>query len=237
MCREPDIDLSPTVSDAVKFTTCYMCACRCGIKVHLRDGQVRYIEGNRNHPVNKGVLCGKGASGIMQHYSPARLRKPLKRVGERGKSEFVEIEWDEALAIATQWLVGHSPQRSQEARVLHRARPEPVADRLVGLANSERRISPPTADSARSTWPPPASTRSAARSGNSANPTGTGRSTSCSSASRRTMIPIRSRRASPSSRRAAPRSSRSTRSAPAIPRSPTNGSAFARARTVCSFWR
>jgi anaerobic selenocysteine-containing dehydrogenase len=81
-----------------------MCACRCGIKVHLRDGQVRHIEGNRNHPVNKGALCGKGAAGVMQHYSPARLRKPLKRVGERGNSEFVEIEWDEALAIATEWL-------------------------------------------------------------------------------------------------------------------------------------
>ena len=104
MWKEPDVDLSPTVSDAAKFTTCYMCACRCGIKVHLRDGGVRFIEGNPNHPVNKGVLCGKGASGIMQHYSPARLRKPLKRVGERGKSEFVEIEWDEALAIATEWL-------------------------------------------------------------------------------------------------------------------------------------
>ncbi len=104
MSREPATDLSPVVSDEVKYTTCYMCACRCGIKVHLKDGLVRYIEGNRNHPVNKGVICGKGSSGIMQHYSPARLRKPLKRVGERGANEFVEIEWDEALAIATDWL-------------------------------------------------------------------------------------------------------------------------------------
>ena len=39
MRKEPDVDLSPTASDAVKFTTCYMCACRCGIKVHLRDGR------------------------------------------------------------------------------------------------------------------------------------------------------------------------------------------------------
>ena len=29
----------------VKKTTCYMCACRCGIRVHLRNGEVRYIEG------------------------------------------------------------------------------------------------------------------------------------------------------------------------------------------------
>ena len=98
------VDTSPPVSDETKFTTCYMCACRCGIKVHLRDGTIRYIEGNRNHPVNKGVLCAKGSAGIMQHYSPARLTKPMRRVGERGSGEFQEIEWDEALATAAEWL-------------------------------------------------------------------------------------------------------------------------------------
>ena len=98
------VELSPVVSDEVKFTTCYMCACRCGIKVHLKDGKVRYIQGNPNHPVNKGVLCGKGSAGIMQHYSPARLTKPLLRVGERGAGEFKEIEWDEAMALAEGWL-------------------------------------------------------------------------------------------------------------------------------------
>ena len=99
-----DPELSPPVSDAVKHTTCYMCACRCGIRVHLKDGRVRYIEGNPDHPVNKGVICGKGAAGIMNHTSPARLRKPLKRVGPRGSADFVEIEWDEALGLAAQWL-------------------------------------------------------------------------------------------------------------------------------------
>jgi len=54
--------------------------------------------------VNRGVLCAKGSAGIMQHYSPARLRKPMLRTGERGKGEFREIEWDEALALATDWL-------------------------------------------------------------------------------------------------------------------------------------
>ncbi|HET8899594.1 MAG TPA: molybdopterin-dependent oxidoreductase [Rhodanobacteraceae bacterium] len=90
--------------DAVKTTTCYMCACRCGIRVHLKDGRVRYIDGNPDHPVNRGVICAKGSAGIKQHYSPARLSKPLLRVGERGAGEFREIEWDEALALAAQWL-------------------------------------------------------------------------------------------------------------------------------------
>ena len=98
------VDTSPKVSDEVKCTTCYMCACRCGIKVHLKDGGIRYIEGNRAHPVNRGVICGKGASGIMQQHSPAKLKKPLRRVGERGSGQFREIEWDEAIATAGEWL-------------------------------------------------------------------------------------------------------------------------------------
>ncbi len=101
---EPHVAMSVSPADEIKTTTCYMCACRCGIQVHLKDGKVRYIDGNRNHPVNRGVICGKGAAGIMQHYAPSRLRAPLKRVGPRGSGEFVEISWDEALATATDWL-------------------------------------------------------------------------------------------------------------------------------------
>ncbi|MEP6483625.1 MAG: molybdopterin oxidoreductase family protein [Rudaea sp.] len=99
-----NLNLNEPVGDDVKTTTCYMCACRCGIKVHMKDGRIRFIQGNAAHPVNKGVLCAKGSAGIMQQYSPARLSKPLLRVGERGAGEFREIEWEEALALATQWL-------------------------------------------------------------------------------------------------------------------------------------
>ncbi|MEL6885803.1 MAG: molybdopterin oxidoreductase family protein [Pseudomonadota bacterium] len=101
---QPDLNLSPKVSDEVRKTTCYMCACRCGINVHMKDGQVAYIEGNRDHPVNQGVLCAKGSAGIMQVTAPSRLRAPLKRVGPRGSGEFQEISWDEALELATEWL-------------------------------------------------------------------------------------------------------------------------------------
>src|SRR6516162_4494957 len=109
------VDTSPKVSDEVKCTTCYMCACRCGIRVHLRNGGIRYIEGNPDHPVNRGVICGKGASGIMQQHSPAKLRKPLRRVGERGSGEFREIEWEEALATAVGWL---APIRERDPKKL-----------------------------------------------------------------------------------------------------------------------
>ena len=102
--RDQRVDTSPLVSDEIKLTTCYMCACRCGIKVHLKDNQIRYIEGNPDHPVNKGVLCAKGSAGIMQQNSPAKLRKPLLRIGERGEGKFKEIEWEEAFDLATGWL-------------------------------------------------------------------------------------------------------------------------------------
>ncbi len=104
MSKDNAVDTSPPVADEVKTSTCYMCACRCGIKVHLRDGKIRYIQGNRDHPINRGVLCAKGSAGIMTQYAPSKLTKPLKRVGPRGSGEFEEIEWEEALATATEWL-------------------------------------------------------------------------------------------------------------------------------------
>ena len=90
----------------VKSTTCYMCACRCGINVTLEKGEVRYIEGNPDHPLNKGVICAKGSSGIMKQYSPGRLTGVLKRKEgtERGAGSFEVISWDEAFNIVEERL-------------------------------------------------------------------------------------------------------------------------------------
>jgi anaerobic selenocysteine-containing dehydrogenase len=98
---------TPVDETTIKCTTCYMCACRCGIRVHLREGEdgpeVRYIDGNPNHPLNQGVICAKGASGIMKQKSPARLTQPLLRKAgsERGASEFEAISWERAYDILT----------------------------------------------------------------------------------------------------------------------------------------
>ena len=115
MGMEPKVDTAPKVSDEIKQTTCYMCACRCGINVHIRDDKIRYIEGNRDHPINKGVLCAKGSAGIMQHYSPARLKNPMKRVGPRGSGHFEPISWEEALQTAADWL---APVRKTDPKKL-----------------------------------------------------------------------------------------------------------------------
>jgi anaerobic selenocysteine-containing dehydrogenase len=90
----------------IKKTTCYMCACRCGIRAHLRDGELVYIDGNPEHPLNQGVICAKGASGIMKQKSPARITQPLLRKAgsHRGDGEFEAISWDSAFEILTKRL-------------------------------------------------------------------------------------------------------------------------------------
>jgi sulfite dehydrogenase (quinone) subunit SoeA len=110
--KQPRPTSDPTLSETknpaqeIKKTTCYMCACRCGIRVHLRDGEVRYIDGNPDHPLNKGVICAKGSSGIMKQYSPARLTRPLRRKegAERGDAQFEPISWEEAFSILAERL-------------------------------------------------------------------------------------------------------------------------------------
>ena len=105
-----------TARTEVKTTTCYMCACRCGIRVHLVDGAVRYIDGNPNHPINRGVICAKGSSGIMKQVSPARLTQPLLRKpgAARGAGEFEPITWDRAFEILERRLAtirAHDPKK------------------------------------------------------------------------------------------------------------------------------
>ena len=93
-------------TDGRHATTCYMCACRCGIRVTVENGDVRYIDGNPDHPVNRGVLCAKGNAGIMKQRSPAKLTQPLlRRAGtERGAGQFEPISWERALTMLAKRL-------------------------------------------------------------------------------------------------------------------------------------
>ncbi|MDF2466166.1 MAG: formate dehydrogenase, partial [Ramlibacter sp.] len=108
LSRKPihDPTASLTAGTEVKTTTCYMCACRCGIRVHMREGEVRYIDGNPDHPINKGVICAKGSAGIMKQKSPARLTQPLLRKpgSARGAGEFEPISWERTFEILTERL-------------------------------------------------------------------------------------------------------------------------------------
>ena len=76
-----------------KKTCCRMCGMLCGIDVHVEDGKVVEIEGNKEYLANRGRICIKGSSGLTQLYNKDRLKKPLKKT-ENG---FVEIELEQAM--------------------------------------------------------------------------------------------------------------------------------------------
>ncbi|MCC6212564.1 MAG: molybdopterin-dependent oxidoreductase [Burkholderiales bacterium] len=82
-------------------SSCALCYGSCSILAHRVDGVVVKIEGNPESSAGKGRLCGKGVSGILSHYDPNRLTKPLRRTNpKKGIGEdprWKEISWDEAL--------------------------------------------------------------------------------------------------------------------------------------------
>ncbi len=83
--------------------TCPYCSVGCGLLMHsLGDqaknakGSIIHIEGDPDHPVNRGTLCPKGAGLLDFVHSPDRLKFP--EVREPGAREWKRISWDEAFA-------------------------------------------------------------------------------------------------------------------------------------------
>jgi anaerobic selenocysteine-containing dehydrogenase len=89
------------VTDEKILTTCPRdCYDACGIEVFRRDGVIRRVRGDRNHPVSRGRLCRKCATaynGVLLD-PRARLSMPLRRDGPKGSGRFKAVSWDEALA-------------------------------------------------------------------------------------------------------------------------------------------
>ena len=87
--------------DEVVLTTCPRdCYDACGIAVVKRDGAIRHVRGDPDHPVSRGKLCRKCSIGYNGAFldPEARLTRPLRRVGAKGEGRFEAVSWDEALA-------------------------------------------------------------------------------------------------------------------------------------------
>jgi thiosulfate reductase/polysulfide reductase chain A len=76
-----------------------MCSIRCPIKVLVKDGQVKWIEGNPHVAGMEGSLCPRGAAGISLLYDDQRVQSPMIRVGERGEGKWRKASWEEALDL------------------------------------------------------------------------------------------------------------------------------------------
>lgn len=82
--------------------TCTYCSVACGILIYsLGDGaknarsDIIHIEGDPDHPVNRGTLCPKGAALLDVVHAPTRVQYPMVRAA--GSNEFKRISWDDAL--------------------------------------------------------------------------------------------------------------------------------------------
>lgn len=78
---------------------CFMCSVRCPIRVLVKDGQVKWIEGNPHVAGMEGSLCPRGAAGISLLYDDQRVQSPMIRVGERGSGTWRKASWEEALDL------------------------------------------------------------------------------------------------------------------------------------------
>jgi anaerobic selenocysteine-containing dehydrogenase len=78
-------------------TTCRQCDAGCGLIARVVEGRAKKLEGNPDHPLNRGKLCARGQAGVQEQYHPDRLQGPLRRTGGRGLGLFNKISWSTAL--------------------------------------------------------------------------------------------------------------------------------------------
>ena len=82
--------------------TCTYCSVACGILIYSMGDRAKnarsniiHIEGDPDHPVNRGTLCPKGSALLDVVHAPTRLQVPKYRAP--GGTEFKEVTWDWAL--------------------------------------------------------------------------------------------------------------------------------------------
>ena len=85
---------------------CPYCAVGCGMIVGTVDGKVVNIEGDPDHPINRGALCSKGSTLSQLVNSERRITKPMYRAPAAG--EWQEVEWD--------WALDQIAQRIKQTR-------------------------------------------------------------------------------------------------------------------------
>jgi len=89
-------------------STCPYCSVSCGVIIHtIGDGaknvtpQVVHVEGDPDHPINRGTLCPKGSSLLQDIVNERRLLKP--QVRRPGATDWEDISWDQAIDEIATW--------------------------------------------------------------------------------------------------------------------------------------
>src|SRR5687767_13849730 len=96
----PNEHLVPGVS-AYFATVCRECPAGCGVLARNRDGRVVKLEGNPDHPVNRGALCVRGQAAVQGLYHPDRFAGPQRREGNALRA----LPWDDAVKLVSERIV------------------------------------------------------------------------------------------------------------------------------------
>jgi thiosulfate reductase/polysulfide reductase chain A len=99
-------------------SVCRSCHGGCGVLLHVRDGMLLKVEGDRASPLNHGRLCPIGTVTTDLVYHPDRLKYPLRRKGKRRSGDWQRISWDEALDEIATRLLAIREEHGPEAIVL-----------------------------------------------------------------------------------------------------------------------
>jgi thiosulfate reductase/polysulfide reductase chain A len=99
-------------------TFCDLCFWKCAAVAHVKGDRLWKIEGHPDDPLSRGRLCPRGTGGVGAPRDPDRLRAPLMRKGARGREEWVEVTWDEALGYVAERMQKISAEHGPEAVAL-----------------------------------------------------------------------------------------------------------------------
>ena len=113
----PDEGVTPGLA-TYYASSCRSCPAGCGILVRVSEGRAKKIEGNPEHPVNRGKLCARGQAALQELYHPDRVPQPLKRSGPRGSGQFTTISWAEGLSLLSGQLKTLQTQKNTDRLAL-----------------------------------------------------------------------------------------------------------------------
>jgi anaerobic selenocysteine-containing dehydrogenase len=126
-------------------SVCQLCPGGCGIRVRLLDGWPVKIRGNPDHSINQGGLCPRGEAGLQALYDPDRIRRPRRRLGDRGEGKWKEISWDEAIRFVAEKLQAIRTRGRPEGLVViggqYRGLMQDIWERFLGAYGSPNYVS------------------------------------------------------------------------------------------------
>jgi MoCo/4Fe-4S cofactor protein with predicted Tat translocation signal len=110
-------------------STCTACSQACGILIKTREGRPIKIDGNPDHPINRGKICAKGQASILNLYDPYRLRAPHYG-NASGKSG--ALHWKDSDAEVVQQLEA-TVRSGKEIAIITRAIHSPTTKKVLDV--------------------------------------------------------------------------------------------------------